>query len=148
MVRTDVGSFASDHDRPAQRALRRQRRLARVAPQLVLADAPIAVFPDRPNVFNPIHEDDIIRMMPGLFAAASVPATIVNWAATNRVDRGMVRLSRVARGEDRDFDETTETIESVTVDNTNVATHRRRWTVAWQEGLRRMVQARHADVAV
>ena len=53
--------------------------------ELILNDAPVAVFPDRPNVFNPIHEDDIIRMLPALVDAASVPATIVNLGGDEQV---------------------------------------------------------------
>jgi nucleoside-diphosphate-sugar epimerase len=47
---------------------------------MIEAGQPVPVHPDRPNRFNPIHEDDIIRQLPGMLDAASVPATIVNWA--------------------------------------------------------------------
>ncbi len=47
--------------------------------ECILADAPIQVHPDQPNLFNPIHEADILATLPALLAAASVPATIVNW---------------------------------------------------------------------
>ena len=32
-----------------------------------------------PASYNPIHEDDIVAMMPRLLEIASVPATTVNW---------------------------------------------------------------------
>jgi UDP-glucuronate 4-epimerase len=117
--------------------------------QLVLADAAVAVYPGGPNVFNPIHEDDIIRMLPALVAAASVPATIVNLGGDETVsiqDWSAFLGSLV--GKTPTFDETTDTIDSVTVDNTKRRELAGATSVGWQDGLRRMVQARHADVAV
>jgi len=45
---------------------------------LMRAGQPVPVHPDGPSRFNPIHEDDIIEMLGGMLAIASVPATIVN----------------------------------------------------------------------
>ena len=53
---------------------------------MIEAGQPVPVHPDRPNRFNPIHEDDIIRMVPALLDVASVPATIVNWGGTEAAD--------------------------------------------------------------
>ena len=53
---------------------------------MIEAGQPVPVHPDRPNRFNPIHEDDIIRMIPRLLEIASVPATIVNWGGSEPVD--------------------------------------------------------------
>ena len=46
---------------------------------MMLAGQPVPVHPNGPSRFNPIHEDDIIAMLPTLLDAATVPATIVNW---------------------------------------------------------------------
>jgi UDP-glucuronate 4-epimerase len=51
----------------------------------ILAGDAIAVHTDTPSVYNPIHEDDIIRHIPALFSIASVPATIVNWGGDDEV---------------------------------------------------------------
>ncbi|TXI48785.1 MAG: NAD-dependent epimerase/dehydratase family protein, partial [Mycobacterium sp.] len=48
--------------------------------EMMLAGTPIPVPPGGPAVYNPIHEDDIIAMIPKLLELASVPATTVNWA--------------------------------------------------------------------
>ena len=52
---------------------------------MLKAGMPIEVNPDRPNVFNPIHTDDIARMVPLLLGVATVPATIVNWGGDETV---------------------------------------------------------------
>ncbi len=61
----------------------------------VLAGTPIAVSPDAPNTYNPIHEDDIIAMVPRLLEIASVPATVVNWGGSEagRASRSGARTS-------------------------------------------------------
>jgi uncharacterized protein YbjT (DUF2867 family) len=38
-----------------------------------------------PCTYQPIHQDDINTQLAGLLAAASVPATIVNWAGDEQV---------------------------------------------------------------
>ena len=53
--------------------------------EMLKAGMPIEVNPDRPNLFNPIHTDDIARMVPRLLGVASVPATIVNWGGDEPV---------------------------------------------------------------
>lgn len=53
---------------------------------MVLKDIPIHVMPEgRGQIASPIHEDDIFDQTPGLLAAASVPATIVNWGGDEPV---------------------------------------------------------------
>ena len=46
---------------------------------LMHAGQPVPVHPNGPSRFNPIHDDDILATLPGMLAAATVPATIVNW---------------------------------------------------------------------
>jgi len=38
---------------------------------MIEAGQPVPIHPDRPNTFNPIHEDDIIRMIPRLLEIAT-----------------------------------------------------------------------------
>jgi nucleoside-diphosphate-sugar epimerase len=115
--------------------------------QLLLADAPVAVFPDSPNVFNPIHEDDIVRMLPALVGAASVPATIVNLGGdeTVSIPEWCSYLGSLV-GKEATFDVTTGTIDSVTVDNTKRLELAGPTDVPWKDGFRRMVQARYAGL--
>jgi len=53
--------------------------------EAMIAGYPIQLHSDRPNLFNPIHEDDIIARLPALLGAASVPATILNWGGDEQV---------------------------------------------------------------
>jgi len=53
---------------------------------MVLQGVPIHVMPvGHGQIASPIHEDDIFDQTPGLLAAASVPATIVNWGGDEPV---------------------------------------------------------------
>ena len=110
---------------------------------MIEAGQPVPVHPDRPNRFNPIHEDDIIRMIPALLEAASVPATIVNWGGVQAVDleewcgflAGLVE-------KEASFVETDATIGGVTIDTTKMLELVGPTEIDWRDGLRRMVAAR------
>lgn len=43
---------------------------------------PVAVHPEQPNRYNPLHADDYCRHIPYLLAAATADATIVNWGGS------------------------------------------------------------------
>lgn len=45
---------------------------------MMLAGIPIPVPPGESANYNPIHQDDIVAMIPKLLAVASIPATTVN----------------------------------------------------------------------
>ncbi len=115
--------------------------------ELILAGQPIAVHPDRPNLFNPIHEDDIVRLLPGLVAAASVPATIVNLAGREQValEEWCEELGRLV-GRPPVFEETEATIGGVTTDNTRLTEVAGESQVDWRDGMRRMVRSLHPEL--
>jgi hypothetical protein len=48
---------------------------------------PSPVPPGGPAHYNPIHEDDIVAIIPKLLEVASVPVTTVNWAGNQTVSR-------------------------------------------------------------
>ncbi len=110
---------------------------------MIEAGQPVPVHPDRPNRFNPIHEDDIIRTIPALLDAASVPATIVNWGGTEAVDleQWCEFLGELVDRPVR-FVETEGTIGGVTIDTTRMLELVGPTEVDWRDGLRRMVAAR------
>ncbi len=111
---------------------------------MIEAGQPVPVHPDRPNRFNPIHEDDIIRMIPALLAAASVPATIVNWGGIDPVDLEVwCEFLGELVGREATFAETESTIGGVTVNTAKMVELAGPTQVGWRDGLRRMVAARN-----
>ena len=75
-----------DHDRPALRSLRGQRRMAGHPP----AHDVVGQRHSRPRrraraSTTRLHADDIFAMVPRLLAAASVPAVTVNWGGSEPV---------------------------------------------------------------
>jgi UDP-glucuronate 4-epimerase len=113
----------------------------------ILAGDPVALHPERPNQFNPIHEDDLVAMIPGLLAIASVPATIVNWAGAESVSiEEWCEYLAALVGRDASFVVTDRTIASVVTDNTRLHELVGSTQVAWRDGMARMVAARHPEL--
>jgi nucleoside-diphosphate-sugar epimerase len=112
---------------------------------MIEAGQPVPIHPDRPNTFNPIHEDDIIRMVPRLLEIATVPATTVNWGGseTASTEEWCALIGEIV-GRDVSFVETDQTIGSVVIDPTKMHELVGRTEVGWRDGIRRMVEAQRA----
>lgn len=115
---------------------------------MILAGRAVPVRPGGPSSFNPIHEDDIIAMVPRLLEIATVPATIVNWGGDERVsiEEWSAYLGSLV-GRDVEFDVTTETLGGIPTDNTRRLQLVGPTTVGWREGMKRMVDAMHPDAS-
>ncbi|MFM7270789.1 MAG: NAD-dependent epimerase/dehydratase family protein [Actinomycetes bacterium] len=112
---------------------------------MLRAGKPVPVHPDRPNLFNPIHHDDIVRMVPALLDVASTPATIVNWGGTEQVAlEAWCEVLAEAAGVEARFVETEATIGGVTIDTTRMVDLVGPTTVDWRDGMRRLVAAHPA----
>jgi nucleoside-diphosphate-sugar epimerase len=107
----------------------------------------VPVHPDRPNVFNPIHEDDFIAQIPGMLDAASVPATIVNWAGEDAVsiEEWCAYLGELT-GLEPSFREDERSIASLPLDTTRMHELVGSARVHWKDGIRRMVEARNPEL--
>jgi UDP-glucuronate 4-epimerase len=115
---------------------------------MIEAGHPVPLHPDRPNTFNPIHEDDIIRMIPRLLEIATVPATTVNWGGSETATiEEWCALMGEAVGRDVTFVETVQTIGSVVIDPTKMHELVGRTEVNWRDGMRRMIEAQRASVS-
>jgi hypothetical protein len=112
----------------------------------MLAGNPVPVHPNRPNVYNPIHEDDLVATLPVLLDAASVPATIVNWAGDQQVsiEEWCTELARLT-GVDATFVDDPNALESVACDVTRFHQLGGKTTVDWRDGMRRLVATRHPE---
>ena len=114
---------------------------------LILDGRPVPVHPDGPSRFNPIHDDDIIATLPGMLAVASVPSTIVNWGGDEEtsVEEWCAYLAELV-GRDVQFDRTLGTIGGIPTDNTKRRALVGATSVAWKDGMRRMVGALHPEL--
>jgi UDP-glucuronate 4-epimerase len=102
----------------------------------------VPVRPDGPSRFNPIHDDDILATLPAMLAAATVPATIVNWGGDEEtsIEAWCEYLGKLVGVEPR-FEHTTETIGGIPTDNTKRRALIGPTAVGWKDGMRRMVEA-------
>ena len=107
----------------------------------------IPVHLDAPSVYHPLHEDDVARMIPGMLAAASVPATVVNWGGNDAVsiEEWCTYMGELTGLEAR-FEPTAHTIDSVALDLTRMHELIGSTSVHWKDGMRRMVAARHGEL--
>ncbi len=117
--------------------------------EMMLNGSRIPVHTDDPSIYHPIHEDDIVAMVPGLLGAASVRATTVNWGGTDpvSVEEWCSYLGDLT-GLSVEFERTDATIDSVMVDLTRLHDLVGTTAVPWREGMRRMVAARHPELLV
>ena len=111
--------------------------------KMMEAGMAIPLHTDRPNLFNPIHSDDIVRQVPLLLDAATVPATIVNWAGAQASVEDWCGLIGELAGLEVKFDETDHTISSVTTDNTRMHELIGPAEINWRDGITRMINANH-----
>ena len=114
---------------------------------MMQAGQEIVVHPDAPSTFNPIHEDDIVATIPGLLAAASVPASVVNWGGHQEVsvEDWCTHLGSLT-GLRPTFSPSPDALESVVIDRSRMVAVAGDTTVDWREGLRRMVEARAPEL--
>ena len=117
----------------------------------ILAGEAIPVHPGgrEVSVFNPIHEEDIIAHIPRLLEAATVPATTVNWGGSQAVGLhewceyiGELVDRPVTFVETDDF-----TILGTQCDPTRMHELIGPTTIDWHDGLRRLVEHRHPEIA-
>jgi UDP-glucuronate 4-epimerase len=114
---------------------------------MMKASHPIPIHSDGPNLFNPIHEDDIIAMVPHLLEVADVPATVVNWGGSEAVsiEAWCAHLEALTGLESR-LEVSPNALGALPVDLTRMHAWIGRTRVAWCEGMRRMVESRNPEL--
>jgi UDP-glucuronate 4-epimerase len=112
----------------------------------MISENDIYVHSDAPSTYNPIHEDDIVAMIPKLLEVASVPATLVNWAGaeTASIEDWCVYMGELT-GVTPKFVPTDMTIPSVAVDITRMRALIGEPTIGWRDGYRRLVESSYPD---
>lgn len=115
--------------------------------EMILGGMDIDVHVDAPSIYNPLHEDDYIAMLPRLLEIAAVPATVVNWGGSEEasIEDWCGYLGSLVGHEPR-LRPTPRTIPSVRIDTGRMHELVGRTRVGWREGMRRMVQARHPEI--
>jgi UDP-glucuronate 4-epimerase len=113
---------------------------------LMVRGRPVPLHVDEPSEYNPIHDDDILAMIPGMLAIASVPATTVNWGGSEVVSirEWCCHLGELT-GIEPGFLPTDRTLASVSIDTTRMEELVGRTTVHWKDGFRRIVAAKYPD---
>lgn len=108
--------------------------------------ADIPIHPERPNVYNLLHEDDYIAQIPKLLAAARVPAVTVNWGGeVASIEDWCAYIGELTGLEPR-FRETTDAFGSLQLDLTRMHELVGPAQVPWRDGIRRMIEARAPDL--
>jgi len=117
--------------------------------EMILAGEPIVVHTNKPSIYNPIHEEDIIRTIPGLLAVAGVPATIVNWAGKDQVsiEEWSEHMGKLT-GKEVTFTYTEQTLESSVADTTRMHQLVGETRTDWRDGMRRMIESRHPELSL
>ncbi|HEY4377353.1 MAG TPA: NAD(P)-dependent oxidoreductase [Acidimicrobiales bacterium] len=110
-------------------------------------DMPIPVHADAPSTYCPLHEDDIVRQVPALLDAASLPVEVVNWGGPDAVsvEEWCAYLGELT-GLTPIFAPTEQTLESVVTDTTKLDALVGPGQVTWRDGFRRMVAARAPEL--
>jgi nucleoside-diphosphate-sugar epimerase len=112
----------------------------------ILAGKEVVLHPDRPNNYNPIYEDDYVRLGIRALEVAAVSPVTVNWAGSETVSAEEyceLLGSLVGRAARFRYDESAPW--PLWPDVTKMHEVLGRTTVAWQDGMRRMVEARHPE---
>lgn len=107
--------------------------------QMMKAGMPIDVHPERPNVYNPIHEDDIIAKIPYLLAAASTPATTLNFGGEPVSIEDWCAYIGKLTGLSATFRDNPQAFGSLQIDSAAMHDAIGVTSVSWQEGIRRMI---------
>lgn len=103
--------------------------------------APIAVHPERPNLYNLLHVDDYVEKIPRLLAAASVDTTTVNFGGSEptSIEEWCGYLGELT-GLTPSFREDPETFGSLALDTARMHELIGPTSVDWRDGILRMVR--------
>ena len=108
---------------------------------------PIPVHSDAPSQYTLFHQRDIIRTLPGLVAAARVPAITVNWCGREHVsiEEWCTYLGELTGFEPK-FERTDRTLQSVMTNDARMRELVGPAEVPWKQGIREMVEALAPDL--
>jgi hypothetical protein len=115
--------------------------------ELMLKDEPIRLYPDPPNNFNPMYEDDYVDFGIRAMEVAGNPPVVVNWAGSETVsieDYCTYMGELVGREPTFEYDASAHT--PLWPDVTLMHQVLGKTKVHWRDGFRRMIAARHPEL--
>lgn len=115
--------------------------------ELMLKDEPIRLYPDPPNNFNPMYEDDYVDFGIRAMEVAGTPPVVVNWAGSETVsieDYCTYIGELVGREPTFEYDASAHT--PLWPDVTLMHQVLGKTEVHWRDGFRRMIEARHPEL--
>jgi UDP-glucuronate 4-epimerase len=115
----------------------------------MLARKPIRLHPDKPNNYNPIYEDDYVVLGIRAMEVAATPPVVVNWAGSETVSvEDYCTYMGELVGVEPVFTYTPDAHTPLWPDVTYMHEVLGRTKVGWREGFRRMITARHPEIAL
>jgi nucleoside-diphosphate-sugar epimerase len=115
---------------------------------LMLEGKPVRLYPDPPNNFNPIYEDDYVDLGIRAMEVASVPPVVVNWAGSETVSaEEYCAFMAELLGVQPILEYDTAVHTPLWPDVTRMHEILGRTKVHWRDGFRRMIEARHPDTS-
>jgi UDP-glucuronate 4-epimerase len=115
----------------------------------MLAGRPIRLHPDKPNNYNPIYEDDYVELGIRAMEVAATPPVVVNWAGSETVSvEDYCTYMGELVGVEPVFEYTPKAHTPLWPDVTHMHDVLGATKVPWRDGFRRMIQARHPELAL
>jgi UDP-glucuronate 4-epimerase len=117
--------------------------------EMMLAHKPIRLYPEKPNNYNPIYEDDYVEFGIRAMEIAATPPIVVNWAGSETVSiEDYCTYMGELIGVDPIFDYTPDAHTPLWPDVTYMHEALGRTKVGWRDGFRRMITARHPEITL
>ena len=117
--------------------------------EMMLAHKPIRLYPDKPNNYNPIYEDDYVELGIRAMEVAATPPIVVNWAGSETVSvEDYCAYMGELVGVEPIFTYTADAHTPLWPDVTYMHEILGATKVGWRDGFRRMIAARHPEIAL
>jgi UDP-glucuronate 4-epimerase len=117
--------------------------------EMILTHKPIRLHPDKPNNYNPIYEDDYVELGIRAMEVADTPPVVVNWAGSETVSvEDYCAYMGELVGIQPVFSYTPDAHTPLWPDVTRMHEILGSTKVPWHEGFRRMIEARHPEIAL
>ena len=113
----------------------------------MLRGEPIRLYPDPPNNYNPIYEDDYVELGIRAMEVAALPPLILNWAGseTVSVEEYCAYMGELV-GVEPTFEYTEAAHTPLWPDVTSMHEVLGHTKVHWKDGFRRMIEARRPEL--